>query len=165
MKALKKLVALVTLSSLSFSYLPFLSFNQPTNIKLTRRNHPEIEGFTYEGGEEEEVYVSGGSSGYRNYNSDYYYSQLTDISRLYIIHVQVNFIPGCIPHYSGHSEYDVGSKLAHGYIHILPYQKKENSFKKILLLLIFVPGHVKTHLHSLIKMHQAIVPHTTTQVA
>lgn len=130
MKALKKLVALVTLSGLSFSYLPFLSFNQPTNIKLTRRNHPEIEGFTYEGGEDEEVYVSGGSSRYRNYDSDYYYSQLTDISRLYIIHVQVNFIPGCIPHYSGHSEYDVGSKLDHGYIHILSYQKKENSFKK-----------------------------------
>ncbi len=130
MKGLKKLVALVALSSLSFSYLSFQSLNLPTCTKLTKRNHPKIDGFTYEGGEEKDVYVSGGSSGYRNYDSDYYYSQVTDVSRLYIIHVQVNFIPGCIPHYSGHSEYDINSKLVHGYIHILPYQKKENYFKK-----------------------------------
>lgn len=130
MKAIKKLVALVALCSLSFPFLSSRPLNLSAQIKRTKNNHPEITGFTYEGGDDNDVYVSGGSSGYRNYNSDYYYSQLTDVSRLYIIHVQVNFIPGCIPHYSGHSEYDVGSKLYHGYIHILPYQKKENYFKK-----------------------------------
>lgn len=78
----------------------------------------------------EKTCVSQNTSGYYYYDSDVYYSQLTDVSRLYIIRVRVNFTSGFIAYRNQHIQYEECSYLSSCLIHIKPYQKKENSFKR-----------------------------------
>lgn len=62
-------------------------------IARTPLDHPTISGFTYETGDRQQV-IATEPTGYFYYDADIYYSEFTTNSRLYIIHLRVDFTPG-----------------------------------------------------------------------
>lgn len=63
----------------------------------TRLDHPEIAGFTYQTGDRSQV-IATEPTGYFFYDADIYYNQFTSVSRLYIIHVRVDYTSGSQAH-------------------------------------------------------------------
>lgn len=64
-------------------------------ISRTPLDHPAISGFTYETGDSQQV-IATEPTGYFYYDADIYYSEFTTNSRLYIIHLRVDFTPGSV---------------------------------------------------------------------
>ena len=106
------------------------TFDEPEKRPfLTKKDHPDIQGFTYANGIEEKQKVAS-AYGYFYLDTDYYYAQFTDVSRLYLIRVRVNFTPGSVASKNGESGFDHHYDLWSGFIHVQPFSRTENSFKK-----------------------------------
>lgn len=106
-----------------------ISLSTKSNEKVlqkltTHASHPSIPGFEYSYGFLEQL-KSSRAEGYFYYDLDVYFSQFTDVSRLYLIHVSSNFTPGSIAAYNGESNFDAGYNLWSGYIHIYADQQIE----------------------------------------
>ncbi|MBP3713310.1 MAG: hypothetical protein J6I69_01930 [Bacilli bacterium] len=127
-----------------------ISLSTKSNEKVlqkltTHASHPSIPGFEYSYGFLEQL-KSSRAEGYFYYDLDVYFSQFTDVSRLYLIHVSSNFTLGSIAAYNGESNFDAGYNLWSGYIHIYAYQqieggKRSSSFtyiKSVRLITIYL---------------------------
>lgn len=94
----------------------------------SKANHPSITGFQYVDGTDRQLVTD--SVGYFYYELEYYYTQFTDVSRLYLLHVNASFTPGSLASKNDEKNYDKHYDLLEGSIDVTPYQKTENSFKK-----------------------------------
>ncbi len=128
----------------TLAFLPFISQNSTvlpsmkqfsTSVKKTYADHPSIAGFQYNYGSVNKT-LAKEPTGYFYYDVDVYYSNFTDVSRLYIIHVRSNFTPGKQANLNGDNYFDWNYDLWTGYIHLKAYQytegnKRSSSFRFI----------------------------------
>ncbi len=135
------------LKNIFLTTLPFLPFASQipsvppsikqfsTSIKKTHADHPSIAGFQYNYGSVDKR-LTKEPTGYFYYDIDVYYSNFTNVSRLYIIHVRSNFTPGKQANRNGDKYFDWNYDLWSGYIHLKAYQysdgsKRSSSFRFI----------------------------------
>lgn len=113
-----------------FSNFGFSSFSEGrARVLESNADHLNIQGFTYAGGSQAKRKTVS-SYGYFYSDTDYYYSQFTDVSRLYLIRVRTNFTPGSVASKNNESGFDNHYDLWSGDIHIQPFSRTENNFKK-----------------------------------
>lgn len=90
---------------------------EDTNLMTLSEDYPSAEGMTYYWGYNR--YKAGdNSSGYFYYDFNAYYSNFTDVSRLYLIYVKVDFTSGWIATQNKMSGYNDKFDLDRGYVHL-----------------------------------------------
>lgn len=89
----------------------------PSIMVASNESHPFVEGMNYYSGFNR-VKAGDKSSGYYYYDFNAYYTNFTNVSRLYLINVKVDFTSGYIATQNSLSGYDRLFDLDKGYVHL-----------------------------------------------
>lgn len=97
----------------------FISYDTISISPLSAESHPAAEGMNYYCGYDR-CKAGDKGSGYYYYDFNVYYSQFTDVSRLYLINVKVDFTSGWIATQNHMDGYSSMFDLDKGYVHLAP---------------------------------------------
>ena len=97
----------------------FISSDTAPISTFSAESHPVAEGMNYYWGYDR-CKAGDNSSGYYYYDLNVYYSQFTDVSRLYLINVKVDFTSGWIATQNHMSGYSDMFDLDRGHVHLAP---------------------------------------------
>lgn len=113
------------------------SFTPNIGRKETKSSHPVIQGFDYAGGFTERRLVSQNNTGYFYWDLNFYQTEYTDVSNLFLAHIHVEFTSGYIANKNGESfegkKYDSAYDLDEGYVHVKARNSNTLTYKSSTL--------------------------------